>query len=383
MTDDIGVSVWNHVGSNNWRLTGQISNYVSLEFSPTFLDDGSWDMEVPYDDSAQPLTAAKALVTIDFRGVRSTWRVIPEVRWNEEGERVLAVTGSGALSLLGGEPAWPDPTKTLAAQTTPPVGDPKLYSGSAETVVRSLVNENYIGKGGNPLDLLPDAGRGAASRARGRWTNLKELVTKKADVGGIGVDVGLVSSTASSARLVLRVWSPVDRSRDVYLSEQVGTLTSASAVVTPPTLTEAIVSGAGGIYKLVTTSASLADAAQFGRYSALVAGPSSYDDSDLQQAGEEALKEGASKVDVTLTVADTDGLVAFRDYQVGDLATGQLETGLSIVDNISSIKVAVAQDSPLTVTPTFGNPTNDDPVLTLAQLIRSQDRRLRAQEQKG
>lgn len=374
------VSVWTHSGSNVWAFGGSFIAYTSLRWTPTFLGDGDWEMELPTGTAAEPLDDPAALATIDYRGVRSTWTVVPETsRDPETGDEILTIGGDGALSLLGWEAAWPDPTKNLANQPVQPVA----VTGSAEAVVISLVRSNYVTRAGRPLFVPASLDRGSPSRARGKWTNLEEIVVTKAKAGGIGVDVGLVDRGDGTARLELRVWEPADLSGDVFLSELAGTLTNVATTITPPTLTEAIVSGAGGQYKIVTTAASNADAALFGGHrSALVAGPQSYDDADLQQAGEEALKDGAPRVDVALTAADTEGLQPFTDFNEGDMATAELGSGLSVVDVISSFGCSM-EEGFVTVAPTFGDPASQEPLVGLAQLIRSTNRRLRAQEQKG
>lgn len=383
MTEELPeVSIWNHAGSNVWEFAGSIAAYRSLRFEPRFLEDGDWEMELDYDDLAQPLTVAGCLVTIDYRSVRTTWTVVAAPSHPAGDVSVLRVSGSGALSLLGQETAWRDPHQPIGSQPEA-TSDYTLYVGKAEFVIRSLVQDNYIDRAGRPLALQPNQGAGADSRARTSFANLQELVVRKARAGGVGVNVILVSTSDTTAELRLRIWEPVDRSTNVYLSTDLGTLEDWASTVEPPTLTQAIVSGAANIFKIVTTPASIADANAFGGHrAALVPGGASFDDDDLQQAGEEALKDGASKVNVTLTASDTEGLQAFRDYQVGDLVTGKFEEGLQVVDNISSLSVTVEEGFPV-VTPTFGDPASDDPTIGLGQLIRSQDRRLRAQEEKG
>jgi hypothetical protein len=63
-----------------------------------------------------------------------------------------------------------------------------------------------------------------------------------------------------------------------------------------------------------------------------------------------------------------------------------LEAGLSGSDVVSAIETTVeVSDDGVTVevVPKIGDPEADDPYFGLSELIRSQDRRLRAQERKG
>lgn len=377
------VSCWEHLGSNVWGLTASVDHYTSLRFAPTMWEDGDWDMEIPFDEAAEPFTAPGALALVEFRGAASLWRCVQQPRKSAAEGHVLQIGGPGAKALLGDETAWYDPAANLANQPAPP-DQPVAYTGPAETVIRSIVRDNYVTRAARPLAVRPDQGRGADSRARGKMTNLKELVAKKARTGGVGFDVVLAKTSDTRGGLELRIWEPADLRSNVRLSELTGALQGWGATVTPPSLTEAILRRADGTFLRVTTQASIIDATEFGGVrSALVDGPDSYDDVDLVQAGEEALTEGASRVDVSLTVSDDEGLTAFEDYEVGDLVSATLDGGIDLEDNITSIQVTVEGEGLPDVVPQFGDGSEADPLLGIAQLIRSQDRRLRAQERKG
>jgi len=381
VTDDgIRITVWRHTSNNVWKMAAEISKRNSFRFSPTFNDSGDWELVTPYDSDSAALVEPKVLTLIEFRGVTSTWRNISQPSRNSDGETVLTVTGDGALSLLGDETAWRDPGSGLGGQ---PEGQPILYSGSAGQVVAALVNDNYIERAGLPLAIPTITNLGTPSRARSNFMNLQELVVTKANAGGIGVDVGLVLDNDTTAHLELMLWVPVDRSANVYLSESVGSLGEWNTAVEPPTLTHAIVSGVEGDWTLVTTADSLADAAIWGEKWALISGPQSYDAADIVQAGEEALTDGKGRTNVALNAIDSSGLMAFRDYNVGEKATATLDIGLEVVDVISSISVTVGDDGFPEIVPTFGKPDASDPLLSLADVIRAQDRRIRSQEQRG
>jgi hypothetical protein len=375
------VSVWAPTGAE-YSLVGSILAYDSLTFEPHYLEPGTWEMTLPFGGPAQSLVA-DCLCTIDWRGKRTTWTLDTFNPASSPEGATLTVGGPSALSLLGRELAWPSPAAALTAQASPP----PLTSGDAETVVRSLVSDNWVTRRGEALALGTNGNRGSTVRARPKFDNLLDLVTRKARTGGIGVDINLLNSSSTRASLRMTVWIPADLTTRVRLSEKVGNLLGWTQTNTAPTATRAIVTGAtggtGDIYKLVTTAEGDAAAADWGGHRVvLVQGPASYDNSDLIQAGEEALDEGVVTTNVALEASDTSGLQAFRDYGVGDLVTGQLTTGLDVEDVISSIRVDVGDGYP-EITPMFGKPNADDPMVSMAELVRHLNRRIRLLEQRS
>ena len=381
------VSVWKR-SDTEYALDGILTTYQSLNFEPRHLEPGSFEMTLPYDTAALAITT-DCLLTIDWRGQRTTWcldRFSPAA--NEQGDRILTVGGPGAKSILGREIAWPAPALPLAGQPNyeldPDVG---RISGNAETVVRTFVQDNYVTRRGGLLTMGVNGNRGATVSGRGQFDNLLELVATKARTGGIGFDVGLVNSSGTRATLTWQAYEPVDRSLEVRLSERVGSLTSWTQTVTAPEVTKALVgsavTGAGRIY-IESTSPEGEEAAAMwdGHRVRFVNGPASYDTPDLEEAAREALAEGVGTTNVALVASDSPGTLAFRDYTVGDRITGQLERGVDVVDVVAGIQVRVENGYP-EVTPTFGDPSADEPMLSLAQVMRALARRVRRIEQRG
>ena len=110
-------------------------------------------------------------------------------------------------------------------------------------------------------------------------------------------------------------------------------------------------------------------------------GPDSTDLAELEEAGDEALDQGAATTTLALTSAEAEGLLAFTHYNVGDTATAELLTGLEVVDVISAITVTVG-DTGIDVTPVFGDPDSLDPQMKLSQMIAAQRAHIRAIEQR-
>ena len=382
------IRVWTPIGGGEYALSGSISVYDSLTFEPRYLEAGTWEATMPYNQVSQGVTAAK-LYTIDFRGARTTWCLDKfNPASNAQGGTDLTIGGPSALSILGWELAWPNPTLDLDNQPEPP----PLVTGApaaAETVVRSLVTANFVTRRGGNLVVAASSGDGLTIRAKPKFDNLLELVTRKARKGEIGIDVNLVDSSSTRADLTFQTWAIADRdlSDRVRLSAKVGNLVGWSQNNTAPTVTTALTSGpdtgSGRIYLEVDTADSIDAAADWGGHRVtLVDGPASYDDNDLTEAGEEALKEGASTTNVEFEAADTAGLQAFRHFNVGDTVTGELETGLAVTDVISSINVTISEGYP-EITPKFGNPDAEEPMVEMGQLVRHLTRRIRLLEQRS
>lgn len=374
------ISVWQNLGTE-WAVVGMPAISGEVMFEQRHLEPGTWQMTVPYDQTALTIRPDR-LVTIDWRGQRTTWCIDSFVPSSDErGETTLAVGGPSALSMLGWELAWPNPALGLGAQ--PATG---LTTGFAETVILSLIAGNFRDRRGAVITVPTSAGRGISLSARTRFNNLLELVTKKARRGGIGIDVGLVNNSGTSLRatLAVTVYVPVDRSLRVRLSQQVGTLRDWTQTQTAPTVTKAIVGGAGDgttrVFSTATSTAGDAAATAWGGHRVeFINGPDSFDTTELVQAGQETLDAGAATTALSLTSAEAVGLQAFTHYNVGDTATAELLTGLEVVDVITAIRVEIG-DTGVDVTPVFGKPETLDPQLTLAKMIAAQRARIRALE---
>lgn len=363
------VSVWTPSGSQ-WAKVGDLATYDSIKFQPEWLAVGSWSMSMPYDLQATSLLRNR-LVTIDWRGVRTTWCIetFEPSSETDSGMPILSVGGPSAYSFLARALAWPNPTGTLTTQPRD-----KVYTGPTETVLRAIIDDNLRARYGLALTVPASGGRGPAITARCRFENILELVTEKAKAANLGVDVGLVNAGSSTrANLTLRFWTPQDKSKRVRLSQRIGTLSEWKQSGSAPTATSALVGGAGTdtdrVFRQVTTPASITAASTWGGHREIfVDGPQSYDAPELDQAGTEELTSGASTETLTLTSAEAEGLMAFRDYQVGDKAYGEVLEGESVTDVITAIGVEISSNG-FDITPTFGDPNAAVPLLSLASII--------------
>lgn len=381
------IRVWRYDGTS-FLETGQIAAYSSLKWTPTFLDVGTWSITLPYEGQALTLLPDR-LVTIDWRGVRSTWVITSFAPASDDatGQPTLTVTGQGAFAVLGWGLAWPQPTQPLSAQVPVTSADPASYGGPAEGVLRNVIADNLRDRLNLPITIGTNPGSGTTVHIRAQFQNILELVQLKAGLGGIAVDVGLVDSSPTRADLTVEFYTPSDRGGSIWLSSKVGTLASWAQQDTAPTATVVLVaghkSGSTRTWAQVSTQGSRAAAVAWGgTREVYLSGPDTTDPDELTQAGLEALASGARTRSVTLTAAEAEGMRAFLHYNVGDVGNFELPTGDSVNAPITSIAVTVENsgDGPYNVQPTVGDPAAKDARQLMANTIRNIARSVRTLE---
>lgn len=365
------VGVWERLSGTTWKAKGN-PTYETLKIQPRWLDPGTWQLTMPYSSGAL-LFEKHRLVTFDWRDGRIYTGIItshnPSV--DENGQPQLAVSGIGAMSLIGFALAYPDPTLPASHVDQPVRGN--YGTASAEDVVLELIADNLRDRYGLAINVPTSLHRGTNVSARPQFDNLLELVQTKAKAGGIGVDIQLVPITGTRATLSVVVTIPRDKSNRVTLGIPEGSTWSNND--TAPTVTDVVVGGAGDLNSRVfidytTTEATDAAAVWGWRREAFVDGPASFDTPELEEAGGEAITGGAEASNLSVTAVEPEAALAFRDFTNGDTVTMELLDGLAIVDRITALEVSV-EASGWSVAPSFGNPDANDTQLEQAQAIRA------------
>lgn len=368
MRESIDVSVWSYVGAS-WAQVGDVT-YERVELEPRYQDAGAWSLTVPYGTQAEALAPGR-LVTSTFRGQTFTWTIQPLViNQGDDGLLTTTLGGFEAISMLGRVLAWPNPAAVIGSQ--PAQG---TYTGPAETVIRDLIAQNYRDRYGADITVPTSLGRGATVTSNPRFTNLLEEVQRLAVLGGVGVRLNLVPTAASTrAELTVQFYVPADKTNRVELAAADGSLSSWELTYAEPTATKAVVGGSGegaGQYlRVVTTAASIAQAATWGGHREVyVDGPETFDNAALDLAGQDAIKAGAATTALTMEAQEPAGTKAFLAFQVGDRVTAAPHPDATIPDNISAIRVVHESGDP-EVTPMFGDPDVGESEAMTAQLIR-------------
>lgn len=376
--EEVEVSAWTHIGDGNWITVGG-ATYERLEMEIRHQDVGTWSMTLPDGHQSDAITPGR-LVTTRFRDDLRTWVLDPRTATlSEEGETTVTLAGVDALSYLGHEIAWPNPTLPLADQLAE--GN---YTGPAETVIRTLVTQNLSGRYGLDFDAPASQGRGTTVTSKPRYVNLLEEVLTLAKAGGIGVRFGLATTSSDTrARLQLSFHVPRDRTTRVHLSADEGSLESWELIETAPTATRAIVGGfgegAGQYLREVATPEGDAAAAEWGGHRVVfVDGPDTFDNTVLDQTGREAITAGLPTTSLTMAAQEPAGTRAFVAFTLGDQVTALPAPDLEIPDVVSAIRIIHEADSGVEVTPIFGSPDEGDPDAVTAEIIRNLRRELQA-----
>ena len=187
----------------------------------------------------------------------------------------------------------------------------------------------------------------------------------------------MVNTTSSTrAKLQLRFYVPADRTIRVRLSAADGSLATWELTENAPTATRAIVggsgTGAGQYLRVVTTATSNTAAATWGGHREVwVDGPETFDNVTLDDAGEDALVEGAGTTTLTMEAQEPAGTKAFVAFRQGDVVTAIPYPDNSIPGTVAAIRVLHETYGDPVVTPVFGDPDSDDPDALTAKLIRS------------
>jgi hypothetical protein len=364
------VSYWADQGTG-WRVAGVLPVYSSLEFEPRFNDTGPWQITVPWDDKAKALST-EHIVTVDWRGRRVfTGVVVSKEKTTDDGQKMLSLSGLDALAYIGYSIAWPQPSSGIAQQVLwDPNAAPPIRT-AADAAVLQVIRDNLLTRRSQNVNVVGNQGIGPVLSVRPAFDNLLELALRKANRGGFGIRVVMSSGAvalndvdSTTALLTVDVYQPADKSVRILFDDSDGSAADWTLTRTAPTASNVVVSGVRGKYRRVGRNATGWNPTR----EQFVQGPASYDDTELDQAADEALDAGEPTVNAKITAAETGRQQAFRDFNVGDTATAKLG-GDTVVDVITAISVKVDSDGPV-VSPIFGDPDGIDPRDTQAKLLR-------------
>ncbi len=376
----IRVGVWRKL-TTGWGKVGELETWETLACEPRFRAPGVWSLRAPYTEQTLKLTVDR-LVTIDLNGRRlMTGMVTSHVPHSdpESGEPFLEVSGVDVLAMLGWVTCWPNPLSAITAQTATDY----VVSGPTESVLRRLVMVNAANRRGMGITVPPSQARGASVTVRARFDNLAELMAKYGKKGGLGYRMGLVESSGTRAALTVTFFLPADRTKRVRLSHRVGSLASWTSTSDAPTVTYAIVGGAGtGVDRVMAeVRDDVASAAWGGHREVFIDARDTFDVPELTARGELALEEGVGAQAFTLEAADAEGMQFGVHYDLGDSVLVELLTGATTTDAVSSARLSAGADG-YSLTPVVGDPDGDNPDLRQAQVLRAVARRVRALEQR-
>lgn len=318
----------------------------------TGTDPGTWSVTARNEGLEGMLTPGNGvLLTRGDRQVMSG-----PITSIQRGATVSTVSGVSDLDVLNDRILFPDPTSPITSQ-------PAAYdnrSGPAESVLLSYVNVN-AGPGAratrrvSALRLPATQGRGKNVSIKGRLDLLGETVADIAESGKLHVDILQGEDTAPYLQFTVR--PIVDRTASVRFGS-VRDFTGGvvgedwSYTLTRPTVTDAIVAGGGqGQARLFVERISAdAEAAWGAKVEALIDQRQATVTSELTDAGDDALSDGASPVSVSFTITSSPDVEYRKDWFVGD-KVGVFIDGLDLSNLVREVTTTVqAQDGSPTET---------------------------------
>ena len=354
-----------YVRDSTLKRIGQVADYTDLTVVPRFNAIGAMTMSISADSpNAGKLVEGNGLIVKTPSGETVLSGPIRNPDWSrsssDSGSGKLTVNAVSDEEVLARYTCWPPPTAAIGSQTASVY---KINAAAVETGMRDLVNLN-AGPGAlaarkNPLLTLAANGFHGPALVRevNQFDNLLTVLQDIAAAAGLGFRVIQVGSN-----LQFQVFQPADLSGTARFSFGLGNLTDASYTTTAPTCTRAIVVAGGGTSPRVCKTYDQSDPLFPGLVLEQFVDQTSVDTASvdltaqMDQAGAEALANGAGQGSLSISPIDIPNLKFGRDYNVGDTVSAQLRGGAWYTDvvrevtlsnsaNDSSVKATVGGDS--------------------------------------
>lgn len=360
------------------EVVGEIDCWTGIEATRRFNEVGSGEFVAPAKPAVMDLLEPghRILLIRDgqtflagplekrvFKRTVDTFPGAVTVNWAED------------LALVAGRVTYPDPT--LVATST---SQPAYWTASAtnaEDVMRSLVDLN-AGPGALTVREVPqlvlgaDAGVGVAVNFRTRWEPLCDALRSVALAGG-----GLgFRTTQVGDDIQFLVYDPQDLSGEVRFSWGLGNLRGVEYDLDAPRLTAAIIGGAGeGDAREIRERLNAAAIAAWWRIESFVDRRDSSDDTELDQAGDEALADGAETARLATVTVDTEDQRYGVDFDLGDIVSVEPVPGVEVAEVVRAATLTATPKGGEVVTSLIGSQAASADPLWVRQL-RAVDRRL-------
>lgn len=294
----------------------------------------------------------------------------------------VTVAFSDDLARVAGYLTYPEPASAFESQTTTSNKVRSIAATNAETIIRTLVNEN-CGPGAltarqiEQLVLDDVAGVGGTRSISTRFEPLLDACRTVAATDGLGF-----RTRQDGTAIKFGVYAPTDRTGTARFSFGLGNLRSLSFTMGAPLATSELVQGgndpaddAGNarVYVEVTSG----QASTWYRVEKLIDKTGTTDDSkgELTQAGTLALGDDNPQASLSTVTVDTEDLKAGRDYGLGDKVTVALPTGLEIADIVQTIRLEATPEEGEVVTSVIGN-SDKSTTTAMVRTVRDLARRL-------
>ncbi|WXW93155.1 minor tail protein [Arthrobacter phage BrayBeast] len=349
------------VYDKNFQRKGWLGSPESVTATPVFPFGGEAQVTFAsnHNRAADILTEGARLV-IEFPGLTLPLMSGPvtEVQGQgPEGQSTVTVTIKDDSSILGETLGWQVPTAAISAQNT---AEYRTYTGNAETIVKTMVQEQAITRFGHPLTVAPNLNRGAVipGGVKIRMHPLADRLFPAVEQAGLGVRV-----YQSGAGLVLDVYEPRTYTKEI--SEAAGTLRSWKWNRTNPTATHVVGGGKGeGTARTFRSASDAALATQYGRkIEVFTDARNGETNAEIDQSNSEVLFEAKPKSGLELELSETP-YFRYGTVIVGDRVT--IRAGaLAITDVLRSATISWNRTDGLKVQPVLGKTENTSDAKTM------------------
>lgn len=354
--------------------------FSQLSFVERYNQPDTAVLEGTVHDLAPLLVPGMGAVVYDGPAQRMSG-VVTDVTRNGDGTGQVTLTGD--LVWVWDRICYPDPPNLFWAQTL----DYDVRTGPAETVLLAFINVN-AGPGAQvarrvPRLRLPVTGsRGATATISARLDELGPLVARLAERANLRVRVVF---TPQSAATGTQGWLDVvvDAAPDLSVWARYGTPNSGGpGLLAPdwefglsaPSVTRAELAAGGlGRQRIFREQSSTDPEALWGRrVERMIDQRQTTDNTEIDQAGTDALTEGAGATSVAVKILDSRGARIGTDVPVGARVSATLD-GLVVKERVRQVTTTVSAESgqaTVQVEPVFGTADAAGQTATQRQLTK-------------
>ncbi len=346
-----------------------------------FRSVGTWEIPLRYDNPlADALRAPGAgIIVTGPTGVLFSGPTTSATRAQSQDDPVGTWTIKGVTDevVLGERLAYPTPT---TADVSAQVDEQDVRSGVASAVMYGFVNAN-IGPSAPTARKIPaltmaaDPAVGSTVIGRARFENLGNLLTRLAQIDGLGFGI-----KQDGSDLVFSVYEPTDRSAYIRMDIDNNVLTKSEYTYTAPTATRAIVAGGGAgtsraFAEVTTTESETAETAWGRRIELFKDKRQTSDPDELLQAGTEELADKGKTLEAISVSPSDDSTMAFGvDWELGDKVS--VVAGLTTISQVvTEVGISIDEDG-VRIGATVGEPSVADEDSSTADVQQDQEVRI-------
>lgn len=279
------------------------------------------------------------------------------------GTQVIKVEVVGDEQVLADRLVMPDPADPPASQT---VNDYWSFTGPASSAMWTLISDQ-AGPTCRPdravpgLTMGPDPGVGVSRTWTAAFGNVMDTLSQ-ISVAADGAALG-VSIVGAGGSLVANVVQSTDRTAEVKFSADLSNLVGFSYREEAPTATHALVGGSGSLkarargFLATTEPLDLAWGRQVWSFTDR---SDTSDPTELANAASDALAGGGAKVNLSVTLTDSQAATYNLDWNLGDKVTvyvglpGQSKAAV-VQDVVREVSFTVSDTGAEVITPAIGS----------------------------